>query len=94
MKRTPATSTDEQTTTPSDLATKVAGLFDDMKTVLDWIKAQFAAPSEMPRRKSNLLSRTPPPKAHMMLTKGIAENISGARDDDVSMAPSLAEERP
>nr|CAD1816987.1 unnamed protein product [Ananas comosus var. bracteatus] len=45
-------SADEQIATPSDLAAKVAALSDDMKTVLDWIKTQSAAPSEYRWRRA------------------------------------------
>nr|CAD1826013.1 unnamed protein product [Ananas comosus var. bracteatus] len=90
-------SADEQIATPSDLAAKVAALSDDMKTVLDWIKTQSAAPSAMPMEKSGRLEGTPP-KARVTLMKGAAEDISGVRDDDDSdddgsIAPSVAEGR-
>nr|CAD1820303.1 unnamed protein product [Ananas comosus var. bracteatus] len=51
-KSTSIMSADEQITTPSDLAAKVAMLSDDMKTILDWIKTQSAAPSAMRWRRA------------------------------------------
>nr|CAD1837548.1 unnamed protein product [Ananas comosus var. bracteatus] len=100
-RRTKSASTmsaDERIATPSDLATKVAALSDDMKTVLNWIRTQSAAPSAMPVEKSGRLAGTPP-KARVTPMKGTAENTSGVRDnndsdDDGSIAPSIAEERP
>nr|CAD1839449.1 unnamed protein product [Ananas comosus var. bracteatus] len=91
-------SADEQIATPSDLAAKVAVLSDDMKTVLDWIKTQFAAPSAMLVEKSGRLTGTPPPNARVTPMKGTAEDTSHVRDnddfdDDGSIAPSIAEGR-
>nr|CAD1831488.1 unnamed protein product [Ananas comosus var. bracteatus] len=91
-------SADEQIATPSDLAAMVDVLSDDMKTVLDWIKTQSAAPSAMPVEKSGRLAGTPPPKARVMPMKGTAEDTSRVRDDDDSdddgsIAPSVAEGR-
>nr|CAD1821363.1 unnamed protein product [Ananas comosus var. bracteatus] len=91
-------STDEQIATPSDLAAKVAALSDDMKTVLDWIKTQSAAPSAMPVEKSGRLAETPPAKASVTPMKVAAEDTSGVRedddfDDDESIAPSVAKGR-
>nr|CAD1835523.1 unnamed protein product [Ananas comosus var. bracteatus] len=95
-KSAPTISADEQIAMLSDLATKVVALSDDMKTILDWIKAQSAAPSAMPVEKSSRLSGTPPPKACVTLMKGTAEDTSGVGDDDNSandgsIVPSLVE---
>nr|CAD1817789.1 unnamed protein product [Ananas comosus var. bracteatus] len=98
MRKTKSASTmfaDEQIATPSDLAAKVAALSDDMKTILDWIKIQSAAPSAMLVEKSGRLARTPP-KARVTPMKGAFEDTSGVRDDDDSdddgsIAPSVAE---
>lgn len=97
MKSTPAISVDEQMAMPSDLATKVTMLSNGMKTILDWIKAQSKAPLAMSMEKSGLLLRTLP-KSCVMPMKGAAKNTSGVwddddSDDDMSMAPSLAEGR-
>nr|CAD1835516.1 unnamed protein product [Ananas comosus var. bracteatus] len=91
-------SADEQIATPSDLAAKVAALSDDMKTVLDWIKTQSAAPSAIPVEKSGRLAGTLPPKTRVTPMKGTAEDTSGVRDDDDSdddgsIALSVAEGR-
>nr|CAD1831791.1 unnamed protein product [Ananas comosus var. bracteatus] len=51
-KRASTMSTDEQIATPSDLAAMVVALSDDMKTILDWIKTQSAAPSAMRWRRA------------------------------------------
>nr|CAD1835777.1 unnamed protein product [Ananas comosus var. bracteatus] len=91
-------STDKQIATPSDLATKVATLSDDMKTILDWIKTQSTTPSTMPVEKSGRLAGTPLPKARVTPMKGTVEDTSGVRDDDdsdddESIAPSVAKGR-
>nr|CAD1842466.1 unnamed protein product [Ananas comosus var. bracteatus] len=86
MKKTKSASTmsaDEQIATPSNLTAKVVALSDDMKTVLDWIKTQSAAPSAMPVEKSGRLAGTPP-KARVTPMKGADEDTSGVRDDDDS----------
>ena len=82
-----------------DLAATVTMLSDDMKTILDWIKAQSIAPSAMPMEKSGLLSGTPPSKVRVTMMKGAVENTLGVQDnddsdDDVSMASSLGKGRP
>nr|CAD1821586.1 unnamed protein product [Ananas comosus var. bracteatus] len=60
-----------------------------MKTVLDWIKTQSAAPSAIPVEKSGQLAGTPPPKARD--TSGVRDDDDS--DDDGSIAPSIAEGR-
>nr|CAD1844295.1 unnamed protein product [Ananas comosus var. bracteatus] len=97
-KSTSTMSTDEQIAMPSDLAAKVVVLSNDIKTVLDWIKTQSAAPSTMSVEKSGRLAGTPPPNSHVTPMKDAAEDTSGARnddnsDDDGSIAPSVAEGR-
>nr|CAD1827286.1 unnamed protein product [Ananas comosus var. bracteatus] len=96
-KSTPTMSADEQIVTPSDLAAKITALSNDMKTVLDWIKAQSAAQSAMPVEKSGRLAETPR-KARVTSVKGAVEDTLGVRDDDNSdddgsIAPSVAEMR-